>query len=176
MKKTLLPLVILAGMTLSAVAGDSGDALRKQFADLEKQINSNRAALKSLYEKRDALSKRLRDVRRVEIERQAAEKKNAPRPSARLSQPRKSPWTMTPASGRNWPSARRQRPLKPGPRHGNSRTPRSKSRPSQPPRSLARRRRLQNKRQASPLPRNPVPRKRPRPKSAPRSVRRRINH
>ena len=34
MKKTLLPLVTLAGMTLSAVAGDSEDALRKQFADL----------------------------------------------------------------------------------------------------------------------------------------------
>ena len=93
--KTILSILFVA-LGLPALAGNSEEALRKQLATIEKQINELRISQKALYGKRSAVLKQLHAAK-VAASRKPAPAKGKPnKPSTRKPSPKKKPAATKP--------------------------------------------------------------------------------
>ena len=88
--KTLIPTLIAFAITLPALAGDQEAALRKQLADLEKQIGQLRNTQKALYEKRSAVLKNLHTAKVAAAKKRVESAKKLTKPTTKKPAVKKS--------------------------------------------------------------------------------------
>ena len=93
--KTILSILFVA-LGLPALAGNSEEALRKQLATIEKQINELRISQKALYGKRSAVLKQLHAAKIAASRKPTPAKGKPNKPSTRKPSPKKKPAATKP--------------------------------------------------------------------------------